>query len=99
RPPSSPFFPYTTLFRSLPLIPVNHLAGHIYANQLIEPLEFPLLALVVSGGHTELIYMKEHGAFEIIGETHDDAAGEAYDKIGRRSEEHTSELQSRFDLV
>ena len=67
----------------LPLIPVNHLAGHIYANQLIEPLEFPSLALVVSGGHTELIYMKEHGAFEIIGETRDDAAGEAYDKIGR----------------
>jgi len=67
----------------LPLIPVNHLAGHIYANQLIEPLEFPLLALVVSGGHTELIYMKEHGSFEVVGETRDDAAGEAYDKIGR----------------
>ena len=67
----------------LPLIPVNHMAGHIYANQLIEPLEFPLLALVVSGGHTELVYMKEHGDFEIIGETRDDAAGEAYDKIGR----------------
>jgi N6-L-threonylcarbamoyladenine synthase len=68
---------------NLPLIPVNHIAGHIYANQLIEPLEFPLLALVVSGGHTELIYMKEHGSFEVIGETRDDAAGEAYDKIGR----------------
>lgn len=67
----------------LPLIPVNHMAGHIYANQLIEPLEFPLLALVVSGGHTELVYMAEHGSFEIIGETRDDAAGEAYDKIGR----------------
>lgn len=67
----------------LPLIPVNHIAGHIYANQLIAPLEFPLLALVVSGGHTELVYMKEHGSFEIIGETRDDAAGEAYDKIGR----------------
>jgi len=67
----------------LPLIPVNHLAGHIYANQLVEPLEFPLLALIVSGGHTELVYMKEHGDFEIIGETRDDAAGEAYDKIGR----------------
>lgn len=67
----------------LPLIPVNHLAGHIYANQLIEPLEFPLLALVVSGGHTELIYMEEHGSFKVIGETRDDAAGEAYDKIGR----------------
>lgn len=68
---------------NLPLIPVNHMAGHIYANQLIKPLEFPLLALVVSGGHTELVYMKEHGDFEIIGETRDDAAGEAYDKIGR----------------
>lgn len=68
---------------NLPLIPVNHIAGHIYANQLVEPLEFPLLALVVSGGHTELIYMAEHGSFEVIGETRDDAAGEAYDKIGR----------------
>lgn len=68
---------------NLPLIPVNHIAGHIYANQLEQPLEFPLLALVVSGGHTELVYMKEHGSFEIIGETRDDAAGEAYDKIGR----------------
>lgn len=68
---------------NLPLIPVNHIAGHIYANQLVQPLEFPLLSLVVSGGHTELIYMKEHGSFEIIGETRDDAAGEAYDKIGR----------------
>ena len=67
----------------LPLIPVNHMAGHIYANQLMQPLEFPLLSLVVSGGHTELVYMKEHGSFEIIGETRDDAAGEAYDKIGR----------------
>ena len=68
---------------NLPLIPVNHIAGHIYANQLEQPLEFPLLALVVSGGHTELVYMTEHGSFEIIGETRDDAAGEAYDKIGR----------------
>ncbi|MDN6731714.1 MAG: tRNA (adenosine(37)-N6)-threonylcarbamoyltransferase complex transferase subunit TsaD [Atopostipes suicloacalis] len=67
----------------LPLIPVNHMAGHIYANQLIQALEFPLLALVVSGGHTELVYMKEDNHFEIIGETRDDAAGEAYDKIGR----------------
>ena len=66
-----------------PLIAVNHMAGHIYANQLIEPLQFPLMALVVSGGHTELVYMPEDGQFEIIGETRDDAAGEAYDKIGR----------------
>ncbi|MDT2048588.1 tRNA (adenosine(37)-N6)-threonylcarbamoyltransferase complex transferase subunit TsaD [Bacillus sp. 1780r2a1] len=66
-----------------PLIPVHHIAGHIYANQLITPLKFPLLALVVSGGHTELVYMKEHGHFEVIGETRDDAAGEAYDKVAR----------------
>ncbi|MDE1548808.1 tRNA (adenosine(37)-N6)-threonylcarbamoyltransferase complex transferase subunit TsaD [Jeotgalibaca caeni] len=66
-----------------PLIATNHIAGHIYANQLIQPMEFPLLALVVSGGHTELIYMPEDGVFEVIGETRDDAAGEAYDKIGR----------------
>ena len=46
-------------------------------------MEFPLLALVVSGGHTELVYMKEHGSFEVIGETRDDAAGEAYDKVAR----------------
>ena len=66
-----------------PLIAVNHMAGHIYANQLIKPLQFPLMALVVSGGHTELVYMPQDGQFEIIGETRDDAAGEAYDKIGR----------------
>ena len=59
------------------------MAGHIYANQLVEPLQFPLMALVVSGGHTELVYMPEDGKFQIIGETRDDAAGEAYDKIGR----------------
>lgn len=67
----------------LPLIAVNHIAGHIYANRLIRPLVFPLLALVVSGGHTELVYMEKDGEFQIIGETRDDAAGEAYDKIGR----------------
>ncbi len=68
---------------SLPLVPVHHIAGHIYANNLVQPMEFPLLALVVSGGHTELVYMKEHGSFELIGETRDDAAGEAYDKVAR----------------
>ncbi len=66
-----------------PLVGVHHIAGHIYANQLVDNLEFPLLALVVSGGHTELVYMKEHGHFEVIGETRDDAAGEAYDKVAR----------------
>jgi N6-L-threonylcarbamoyladenine synthase len=67
----------------LPLIPVNHMAGHIYAARFVQPLVFPLMALLVSGGHTELVYMKEDGSFEIIGETRDDAAGEAYDKVGR----------------
>lgn len=66
-----------------PLVGVHHIAGHIYANRFVEEMEFPLLALVVSGGHTELVYMKEHGSFEVIGETRDDAAGEAYDKVAR----------------
>lgn len=68
---------------SLPLIGVHHIAGHIYANELMQPMEFPLLALVISGGHTELVLMKDHGSFELIGETRDDAAGEAYDKVAR----------------
>lgn len=67
----------------LPIIGVHHIAGHIYANRLAQEMEFPLLALVISGGHTELVYMKEHGHFEVIGETRDDAAGEAYDKVAR----------------
>ncbi len=66
-----------------PLVPVHHIAGHIYANRLVTEFKFPLIALVVSGGHTELVYMKEHGHFEVIGETRDDAAGEAYDKVAR----------------
>lgn len=66
-----------------PLIGVHHIAGHIYANRLQEEFSFPALALVVSGGHTELVLMQEHGTFEIIGETRDDAAGEAYDKVAR----------------
>jgi len=67
----------------IPLLGVHHIAGHIYANRLVEELEFPLLALVVSGGHTELVYMEEHASFKVIGETRDDAAGEAYDKVAR----------------
>lgn len=66
-----------------PLIYVNHIHGHIYANYLEEDFAFPLLALVVSGGHTELVLMKEHMDFEILGETLDDAVGEAYDKVAR----------------
>lgn len=66
-----------------PLIPVHHIAGHIYANSLTKEMTFPLIALVVSGGHTELIYMKDNYCFEKIGGTLDDAVGEAYDKIAR----------------
>ncbi|MBC1482847.1 tRNA (adenosine(37)-N6)-threonylcarbamoyltransferase complex transferase subunit TsaD [Listeria sp. FSL L7-1485] len=67
----------------LPLIGVHHIAGHIYANRFETELDFPLLALVVSGGHTELVLMRAENDFEIIGETRDDAAGEAYDKVAR----------------
>lgn len=66
-----------------PLIPVHHLTGHIYANAFVDELKFPLLALVVSGGHTELVLMKEDYDFEVIGSTQDDAIGEAYDKVAR----------------
>lgn len=66
-----------------PLVPVHHIAGHIYANNLMEELKFPLIALVVSGGHTELIYMKDHYNFEKLGGTLDDAVGECYDKVAR----------------
>ncbi len=66
-----------------PLIATNHLAGHIYASQLQQPLVFPLMSLIVSGGHTELVYMENHLDFKVIGETQDDAVGEAYDKVGR----------------
>lgn len=66
-----------------PVIMVNHIHGHIYANYLESDFEFPLIALVVSGGHTELVLMKDHFEFEILGETLDDAVGEAYDKVAR----------------
>ena len=71
------------LIYNKPLVPVHHIAGHIYANNLIEKMEFPLIALVISGGHTELVYMKEHYTFEVIGTTLDDAVGEAFDKVAR----------------
>lgn len=69
--------------QQIPLIGVHHIAGHIYANRFQSEFEFPLLALVVSGGHTELVWMGAHGTFEVIGATRDDAAGEAYDKVAR----------------
>ena len=66
-----------------PLIPVHHLTGHIYANEFIEPLQFPLLAVVVSGGNSELVIMEGPMQFKVIGETRDDAIGECYDKVAR----------------
>jgi len=67
-----------------PLIGVNHLEGHVYANFLTQTdLHFPLLALVVSGGHTDLVHMAGHGRFALLGCTRDDAAGEAFDKVAR----------------
>lgn len=72
----------------LPLIAVNHLEGHIYANWLEEEgnersPEFPLLCLIVSGGHTDLVLMTDHGQYQLMGRTRDDAAGEAFDKVAR----------------
>jgi len=78
--------------RDLPLIGINHIEGHIYANWLTDapagdplPAEppFPLLCLVVSGGHTQLVLMQDHGRYRLLGQTVDDAAGEAFDKVGR----------------
>ena len=66
-----------------PLVPVHHISGHIYANNLEKRLSFPLIALVVSGGHTDLIYMKEDYSFKRIGGTLDDAVGECYDKVAK----------------
>ncbi|MBA2265499.1 MAG: tRNA (adenosine(37)-N6)-threonylcarbamoyltransferase complex transferase subunit TsaD [Chloroflexi bacterium] len=75
----------------LPLVGVNHIEGHIYANWLTGAAEtplpaeppFPLVCLVVSGGHTQLVLMQDHGRYTLLGQTVDDAAGEAFDKVGR----------------
>ncbi|MDF7681938.1 tRNA (adenosine(37)-N6)-threonylcarbamoyltransferase complex transferase subunit TsaD [Lactobacillus sp. ESL0679] len=67
----------------IPLIGVDHIMGHIMAAQLTDEIEYPALALQVSGGHTEIVLLKDPTHFEIVGDTRDDAAGEAYDKIGR----------------
>ena len=66
-----------------PLVPVHHIVGHIYANNLKSRLKFPLISLVVSGGHTEIVYMDKDYSFKKIGGTLDDAVGEAYDKVAR----------------
>lgn len=70
-------------FYDKPLIGVHHLKGHIFINELIKPLTYPMMALVVSGGHTELVYIENDDSFKIIGTTLDDAIGEAYDKVAR----------------
>ena len=70
--------------KGIPLIGISHLEGHIYANFLQHKnLKPPLMALVISGGHTELILMKKHNEYEILGRTRDDAIGEAYDKVAK----------------
>ncbi|MCL2140847.1 MAG: tRNA (adenosine(37)-N6)-threonylcarbamoyltransferase complex transferase subunit TsaD [Dehalococcoidia bacterium] len=69
---------------NIKLIGINHLEGHIYANWLTKTLPiFPLLCLIVSGGHTDLIHMSFHGKYQLLGHTRDDAAGEAFDKAAR----------------
>lgn len=66
-----------------PLIGVHHLKGHIFINELIKPITYPCLSLVVSGGHSEIVYMENDNSFKIIGTTLDDAVGESYDKVAR----------------
>ena len=72
-----------SFFYNKPLIGVHHLKGHIFINELIKPIKYPCLALVVSGGHSELVYMEDDNSFKIIGTTLDDAVGESYDKVAR----------------
>ncbi len=72
-----------SLVYNKPLIAVNHLAGHIYANHIDNEMNYPLLALVVSGGHTDLILMHKDYDFKVLGRTLDDAVGECYDKVAR----------------
>ena len=73
-----------SLAHKLPLIGVNHLEGHIYANWLTGcSICFPVICLIVSGGHSDLVLMKDHGNYELLGRTRDDAAGEAFDKVAR----------------
>jgi len=72
------------LSQGLPLIGVNHLEAHIYANWLGEnSVDFPVVCLIVSGGHSDLVLMKGHGDYAVLGRTRDDAAGEAFDKAAR----------------
>lgn len=70
--------------REIPLNGVNHIEGHIYANFIEhKQLEPPFISLIVSGGHTHLVYMEDYGKYQVLGKTRDDAAGEAFDKVAR----------------
>jgi len=70
--------------RGIPLNGVNHIEGHIYGNFIEDrELEPPFISLIVSGGHSHLVYVKDYGVYEVLGKTRDDAAGEAFDKIAR----------------
>ncbi len=76
------------VYKKVPLIGVNHLEGHLFAcdfenGEVKNRLQFPLIALVVSGGHTELWYVKGYGQYKVLGKTRDDAAGEAFDKVAK----------------
>jgi N6-L-threonylcarbamoyladenine synthase len=74
------------LGRGLPLVGVNHLEGHVYSLWLVErdtPIRFPVICLIVSGGHSEIVLITGHGEYTLLGSTIDDAAGEAFDKVAR----------------
>lgn len=70
-------------YLNVPLVSVHHLAGHIYANEYVTEFKYPLIALIASGGNSEIVYLPSPMKFEIIGETEDDAIGEAFDKVAR----------------
>lgn len=72
-----------SFIHNIPLIPINHIHGHIYANRLVGEFKFPLISLIISGGHTDIIYMDKDYSFKKIGSTKDDAVGETYDKVAR----------------
>lgn len=71
------------LYLNVPLVNVHHLAGHIYANEYVTDFKYPLIALIASGGNSEIVYLEDELNFKIIGETEDDAIGEAFDKVAR----------------
>lgn len=72
------------LLKNKPLYPIHHVEGHVYANFLIDKTpEFPVLALIVSGGHSQLVLFRDHGDYELLGQTQDDAVGEAFDKVAK----------------